>query len=147
MKAISIQTLPTVDRILHILLIGLITTIFVVSCRQPVSGQCVDHPGKKTAIVFSNESSYALTFFIDDEEKAFVRSRAVSGELNVEPGEHLLRARAIIRGKSFWVATVNDVPKAQVCTWNGAPSSVATTPADRDQVIARTLEWIEAHTP
>ncbi len=117
MKAISIQTLPTVDRILHILLIGLITTIFVVSCRQPVSGQCVDHPGKKTAIVFSNESSYALTFFIDDEEKAFVRSRAVSGELNVEPGEHLLRARAIIRGKSFWVATVNDVPKAQVCTW------------------------------
>lgn len=80
--------------------------------------QCVDHLDKKTALKFSNESRFKLTFFVDDDEKGVVvPSKAVSGEISVEPGEHLLSARAIVKGNSFWVWVVNDVPPGQICTW------------------------------
>lgn len=129
MKTIWIQTLPSAERILHILLIGLITSVLVGCFVEVISGQCVDHPDNKTALVFNNESSYDLTFYVDDDEKATVRSRTMSGELEVEPGDHFLRARAIVRGRAFWVAVVNEVTKGKVCTWtvddpDGQPSAV-----------------------
>lgn len=83
-----------------------------------VYAQCVEHPDMKTAVKFSNESRFELTFFIDeDEHGVLVPSKSVSREIAVEPGEHMLRARAIVRGKSFWVWTVNEVPQGQICTW------------------------------
>jgi hypothetical protein len=29
----------------------------------------------------------------------------------------LLRARAIVRGESFWVWVINEVPQGHLCTW------------------------------
>jgi hypothetical protein len=81
-------------------------------------GQCADHPDKRTAVKFSNESSFELTFFVDeDEDGVIVPAGAVSGETEVPPGEHLLRAKAVVRGQSFFVWTINEVPEGQVCTW------------------------------
>lgn len=108
---------PAKGRILREVLLSLIAMAFVLCFGQIISAQCVDHPDDKTAVVFNNESSYDLTFFVDGDEKAMVRSRAVSDEWEIAPGDHLLRARAVLRGKAFWVATVNEVPKGQVCTW------------------------------
>lgn len=109
---------PTARQILRITLIGLAVFVLNASLFQTVSGQCVDHPDKKTALKFANESGYDLTFFVDDDEAGVVvASKTVSMEQEVGPGEHLLRARAIIRDAGFWVWVVNDVPEGQVCTW------------------------------
>ena len=81
--------------------------------------QCADHPDKMAALKFRNESRFELTFFVDDDEDGVVvPPKGVSPrEVRVEPGEHLLRARAIVRGESFWVWVVNEVPQGQICTW------------------------------
>lgn len=83
-----------------------------------VNAQCEDHPEKKTAVRFSNESRFELTFFVDeDEQGVFVPPKSISREVSVEPGEHLLRARAVVRGEIFWVWSVNEVTQGQGCTW------------------------------
>ncbi len=120
MKTHSIHAFPAAERMLRCAQAGMIALAFVACFGQTISAQCVDHPEKKTALVFNNESSYVLTFFIDDDEKTVLQSREVSVEWEVEPGDHLLRARAIVRGKSFWVAIVNEVVKGQICTWTVA---------------------------
>ena len=67
---------------------------------------------------FNNETSFDLTFFIDEDEKgAVVASGSESIEFQVEPGEHLLRARASLSGETLWVWTVNEIPAGHVCRW------------------------------
>ena len=85
---------------------------------QVASAQCLENPGKNTAIKFNNETSFDLTFFIDEDEKgAVVASGSESIEFQVEPGEHLLRARASLSGETLWVWTVNEIPAGHVCRW------------------------------
>ena len=99
-----------------IALISLVAVLFLVVNETPA--QCVDHPDKKTALKFNNESKFDLTFLIDDDEEGvLLPSKTVSEEINVEPGEHLLRATAIVGGERFWVWVVNEVPQGQICTW------------------------------
>jgi len=83
-----------------------------------VLSQCLDHPDKKTALRFSNQTKYELTFFVDeDEEGTAVQSANLSDELVVEPGRHMVRARAVINGENIWVWKIDEVPEGQVCTW------------------------------
>jgi len=94
------------------------TFLFTAGLTQKLTAQCAEHPDKATAVRFSNESRFELTFFVDEEEEGVVvSSRSVSDEISVKPGEHLLRARAIVIGESFWVWAVNEVPQGQICTW------------------------------
>ena len=80
---------------------------------------------------FNNESRFELTFFLDDDEKGVVvASGAVSNEIEVRPGEHLFRARAVVMDKSFLVWTINEVPEGQVCTWT-------VTDPQRDAAVAK----------
>src|SRR5688500_4517208 len=47
---------------------------------------CAEHPDKATAVRFSNESRFELTFFVDEEEEGVVvPSRSVSDEISVKP--------------------------------------------------------------
>lgn len=101
---------------------GLILPVAVICLSvvlfETTNAQCIDDPGKKTALKFSNESRFELRFFVDEDEVGVVvPPKTVSREIVVEPGEHMLRARAIVRGESFWVWTVNEVPQGQICTW------------------------------
>lgn len=90
----------------------------VFALSQTGFSQCVDHPEKKTALKFINETRVELTFFVDeDEEGLIVPSRTVSDEIPVEAGEHMLRAKAMVRGEPVWIWTVNDVPTGQLCVW------------------------------
>lgn len=83
----------------------------------PALAQCRDHPAGLTAVRFVNESSYELTFFIDDDDKGTVAIGGASPEWEVYPGEHMLRAGAVIGDQALWVWVVNEVPRGQVCTW------------------------------
>lgn len=96
-------------------IVGFVLLILI--CAQCVQAQCVKSPNGTTALKFSNESSYDLTFFIDQDEKVTLTPKTVSTEFPVEPGEHILRARAMIAEVSMWVYTGNEVPEGHVCTW------------------------------
>ena len=95
----------------------MMVSVYGVSLSQQVSGQCVDHPAGRTALKFSNETSYDLTFFVDDDEKVTVRAKTSSKEWEVGPGKHQLRARAVLADQTLWVWSVNEVLKGQICTW------------------------------
>ena len=99
-------------------LLTAITIVLAVSVMPAVSAQCVHSSDAKSAVRFNNETRFELTFFIDDDEKGVVvAAHQESKALGVEPGEHLLRARAVVSGEIFWIWTVNEIPPGQVCTW------------------------------
>ena len=104
-------------RILGSILVVVMVLVCAASLSQQVYGQCVDHPAGRTALTFSNETSYDLTFFIDDDEKTTVLAKTSSKEWEVRPGEHQLRARAVIADQTPWVWSVNKVLEGQICTW------------------------------
>jgi len=118
MGSISKQTNLATRQSARIAVVCLMTFLFMAGLIQKLTAQCVEHQDKTTALKFSNESSFELTFFVDDDEEGIlVQSWTISEEIGVKPGGHLLRARAIAGGKSFWVGVINKVPKGQVCTW------------------------------
>lgn len=104
-------------RILGSILVVMMVLVCAASLSHQISGQCVDHPAGRTALNFSNQTSYDLTFFVDDDEKVTVRAKTSSNEWEVGPGEHQLRAGAVIADQTLWVWTVNEVLKGQICTW------------------------------
>jgi hypothetical protein len=91
--------------------------VFLLAVAPSAFAQCVNHPQQRTAVQFRNESSYDLTFFVDEDEVGVaVESKGTSRDLPVTPGEHLFRARAMVSGHSVWVWITNDVPQGHVCT-------------------------------
>jgi hypothetical protein len=92
--------------------------LFVLAFAPGLFAQCVDHPQQRTAVQFRNESSYELTFFVDEDEVGVaVESKGTSREQQVAPGEHLFRARAMVGGNGVWIWITNDIPQGNVCTW------------------------------
>jgi hypothetical protein len=96
-------------------IIGLALAVLMIT--QGSQAQCVISPDGMTALKFNNQSSYELTFFIDHDEKVTLAPKTASAEFPVEPGDHILRARATIAGVSVWASMGNSVPEGQVCTW------------------------------
>lgn len=103
------------NRKLWIMIAGAVICLTI--CFGRAHGQCRDHPAGSTAVRFVNESSYELTFFIDDDDKGTVVIGGAGPEWEVYPGEHLFRAGAIIGDQALWVWVVNEVPRGQICTW------------------------------
>jgi hypothetical protein len=100
---------------------GLSTVLLGLLLVSEAVPQCVRHPKNLTALRFSNESRADLIFYIDDDEEGIpIPSLYRSREFRVEPGEHLLKAKAVLQGMDVWVWTVNEVPRGQVCTWTVA---------------------------
>lgn len=97
------------------MMVGFVLALLI--SMQSVQAQCVKSSDGVTALKFSNESSYDLTFFIDHEEKVTLAPKTVSAEFPVVPGEHILRARVSIAEVSMWVYAGNEVPEGHVCTW------------------------------
>ena len=113
---------------------SLAVLVIFLSCFLGVTAraQCFVHPNTNTALKFSNESSFDLAFFIDENEKGvFVRSLQLSGEIETTPGDHLLRARAVVKGKEFWVWSINEVPPGHICRWTVTDPPRETGPQTR----------------
>jgi hypothetical protein len=92
--------------------------VLVVSANVEGLGQCSVHPEGRTALRFSNESRYELTFFVNDDMTGqVIRSGQIGPEREVPPGEHLLRARAILERQELWVVSWNEVPAGNLCVW------------------------------
>lgn len=82
------------------------------------NGQCVQHPNGNTAVRFHNDSSYEVSFFIDEGYSVKLRPGVTSSEFGLSPGEHLLSALADINGMQSWVHVANEFPAGYVCTWH-----------------------------
>ena len=117
-------------QIFRLVMISVMVIASTVGFAQTVSAQCVEHPDKKTALKFNNETRFELTFFVDDDDEGVtVASRTSSNELEVASGEHSLRARAVVKGQSVWVWVINEVPAGQVCSWTITDPSAAVAAA------------------
>jgi hypothetical protein len=127
----------TANRLNRRIFIGLMAIVLTAVYSTVLSAQCVDHPAGKTAVKFNNETSYELTFFIDEAEAGVtVPSKTSSAEQEVTPGEHLLRALGTVDGQFVWVWVVNDVPRGQVCTWTLLdPEAAQRGPIDRYRTL------------
>jgi hypothetical protein len=95
------------------------------------TAQCVDSADGRTALRFDNESSYEVTFYIDDTKIATMAPKTTSGEFYVVPGGHFLSASAATADGELWVFSLNVVPKGQVCTWH------VTDPGDTENMLDR----------
>lgn len=91
--------------------------VLALAAGAHLTAQCVDDPSGKTAVKLSNQTKHDLVLGIDDENKGMVPSHKESPEWEVEPGNHLLIAGAIVEGRPYWVWVKNEISKGQICTW------------------------------
>lgn len=84
---------------------------------QAASAQCVPNPTGETAVRLQNDSSFPLTFYIDNVKKEVVKPGDKSAGFVVKPERHIFYAETVIAGASVWVTLITDVPEGHICTW------------------------------
>lgn len=105
------------QRILLWLLAALMACALILFAAQAVAAQCVANPSGETAVGLRNASSHYLLFFIDGLRMDGVPPGDRSIYFIVEPGEHVLRAEAVINGETRSAIRTGEVPKGYVCMW------------------------------
>ena len=104
-------------RSFQMILIAMAWLVFALGPSGHIFAQCVDNPTGKTVLRLNNQTKYDLKFGIDDDDKGMVLSHQESPDWEVDPGNHLLMAGALVDGQPYWVWTTNEVPIGQICTW------------------------------
>ena len=84
---------------------------------QDASAQCFANPTGETSVGLKNASSYYLTFYIDGVRKDGVPSGDRSVDFPVTPGEHTLRADAVVGGETVSTSRTVMITSGGVCTW------------------------------
>jgi hypothetical protein len=122
------------QRILLWLLAALMTFAFILFAAQAAAAQCVANPSGETAVGLRNASSHYLLFFIDGVRMDGVPPGDRSIYFVVEPGEHVLRAEAVINGETRSATRTDEIPKGYVCMW-----TVTDPPDKRGGVLRNSL--------
>lgn len=99
------------------LILMLVATGILFIASSAASAQCYQNPTGETAVGLQNASSYYLTFYIDGVNKGGVPAGDKSVDFIVTPGEHALRAEAIIGGEAVSAERTAIIPEGYVCTW------------------------------
>ena len=108
------------DLLLRALLAALaLLTLLLLLLFAPrsASAQCFPNPTGETAVGLRNASSHYLLFFIDSLRMDGVPAGDRSTFFIVAPGEHHLRAEAVINGGTVSASRTVFVPESHVCTW------------------------------
>lgn len=95
----------------------LVATLALLNGMQSARAQCFENPTGETAVGLKNASSYFLTFYIDGVNKGGVPSGDRSVDFLVSPGEHSLRADALIDGETVSASRSVTMAAGEVCTW------------------------------
>lgn len=106
----------------------LVAAILILSGGQTSSAQCVANPTGETAVGIKNASSHFLTFYIDGVNRGGVPSGDRSVDFVVTPGEHELRAEAVINGEVVSATRTATIPAGYVCTWTVTDPTKAARP-------------------
>ncbi len=99
---------------------------------QVAGVQGVANPTRETAVGLKNSSSHFLTLFIDGVNVGGAPSGDRSIDFVVTPGEHTLRADAVIGGTTVSASRTADIPAGYVCTWT-VTDPPPTRPGKREQ--------------
>jgi hypothetical protein len=99
------------------LLTALLVVILLLAAAEVASAQCVPSPTGESAVGLQNASSYYLLFFIDEERMDGVPAGDRSIYFVVSPGEHTLRAEAVVGADTVNAYRKADVPPGYLCTW------------------------------
>lgn len=99
------------------LILVLVSVGILFAASSAASAQCYQNPTGETAVGLQNASSYYLTFYIDGVSKGGVPAGDRSVDFVVTPGEHTLRAEAIIVGETVSAERTAIIPEGYVCTW------------------------------
>ena len=91
--------------------------VLLLSASQAASAQCFLNPTGETAVGLRNASSHYLLFFLDGMRMDGVAPGDRSIFFVVAPGEHDLRAEAVIGGETVSASRTVFVPEGHVCTW------------------------------
>ena len=92
-------------------------TVLLLLVFHNASAQCFQNPTGETSVGLRNASSHFLTFYIDDVNMGGVPSGDRSVDLTVSPGEHRLRADAVVDGETVSASRTATIPAGYVCTW------------------------------
>ncbi len=117
MRTHSYSSWDNLKQLLLWLLTALLALVFVIAVARAAAAQCVANPTGETAVGLKNASSYYLLFFIDGMRMDGVPSGDRSIYFIVEPGEHVLRAEAVINGETRSAIRTRKIPEGYVCTW------------------------------
>ena len=91
--------------------------ILLLIAVRAAAAQCVANPTGETAVGLKNGSSHYLLFFIDELRMDGVPPGDRSIYFIVTPGEHTLRAEAVIGGETVSASRAANIPEGYVCTW------------------------------
>lgn len=104
--------------------------VLLLATAQAASAQCVANPTGETAVGLKNASSYYLLFFIDWMRMDGVPPGDQSIYFVVAPGEHTLRAEAVINGETVSASRTVQITEGYVCTWTVTDPSVKSGAGD-----------------
>jgi hypothetical protein len=95
----------------------ILACVLLIVAVQTTAAQCLPNPTGETAVGLRNASSYYLLFFIDEMRMDGVPQGDQSIYFVVAPGEHRLRAEAVIGGETVSASRTSNIPEGYVCTW------------------------------
>jgi hypothetical protein len=122
-------------RALAWLLAATLVLVLLAAAAEVASAQCAPSPTGESAVGLQNASSHYLLFFIDEVRMDGVPAGDRSIYFVVSPGEHSLRAEAVIGTDTANAYRKADVPAGYVCTWtvtDPAPTTGAARKGFRD---------------
>lgn len=120
-----IQSITNQRSLSRLFMRSLLITATVIIFSSPAVAQCVVNPTGETAVGLKNASSHFLTFYIDGVNRGGVPSGDRSIDFMVSPGEHTLRADAVIGNETVSASRRVNIPAGYVCTWTVTDPSPA----------------------
>jgi hypothetical protein len=107
----------TERRISRSVFMAVLLVALLLLASQAAGSQGVANPTRETAVGLRNSSSHLLTFFIDGVNVGVVPPGEKSVDFVVIPGQHTLRAEAVIDGETVSASRMADIPVGYVCRW------------------------------
>src|SRR5688572_24250348 len=101
----------------------ILAILLLLASYRVASAQCVANPTGETAVGLQNASSYYLTLYIDGARRDGVPPGDRSVDFIVTPGEHTLRADAVINDQTVSALRTANIPEGHVCTWTVTDST------------------------
>ena len=112
-----------------------LAALFLLAVSGVASAQCFQNPTGETAVGLQNASSFYLTFYIDGVNKGGVPPGDKSVDFVVTPGEHALRAEALIGSEIVSVTRTAALLEGNVCTWTVSDPPVAYRPVKKSLLV------------
>ena len=125
----------------------ILAIILLLASYNVASAQCVANPTGETAVGLQNASSYYLTFYIDGVRRDGVPPGDKSVDFMVAPGEHTLRADAVINDQTVSASRTANIPEGYVCTWTVTDSADTSSKARRELQDYLRLNRLRAFIP